>query len=527
MRKVFISYSHQDQLFARSICYALRGAGVDVWYDEHDVEIGGLTPLIKHALQASDILIVLLSPSALASNWVSQEVSWYIQLQSADSSRKIIPIIASEVDPVKVWPTLQDLVRVEGPSGAALPHEKAILRLLEILGLGRPVEQENQPSRAQFGESASELYQKALALYERGLAADSLPLMMRAAEISTDHSERHECLANLGVVQLALSRTVDALQSFDRALAIFDDKQTWFNKSIALERLGRLEEAVDANLAALTLASDFDYDNINYWGHYGELLYKSGRYHEAASAFRQLLHHHPDNDEGALYFASSLSFLSGLDSSTYEEGLDKIRWYRARHPEDLNGLLAEAELLRRLDHPSDALDVLHTSEREFDRSAVYWKHRGAALQDLAEWPLARSSYLQALECDTRDGALLWGKIAECYMAEDDYVNALIAIDSSLSAEKTSAGFSAKGAILKKLGRLTEAVTAYEQALVLDGMNNLARANLAIILKDLGSFDEALAACDRVLETEQNAANRAIIEELKLEIVEARRSAGDL
>jgi tetratricopeptide (TPR) repeat protein len=269
MRKIFISYSREDQLFARSICFALREAGGEVWYDEHDMDTGRLTPSIEGALQRSNIMVLLLSASALTSAWVSREVSWFCQLQKIDPSRQIVPVTVRAVDPAEIWPSIQDFVRIEGPRGAPLPHDKAILRLLGVLGLARSPLPDDDLARARFGESAADLYENAMALYKRGLAAEALPLMRRAAELSADRSERFRIWASLGIVQQALNRLDDALRSFDRALAIFDDARTWFNKSIALERLGRLAEAVDANDAALRAASAaLDEGNENYWGHY-------------------------------------------------------------------------------------------------------------------------------------------------------------------------------------------------------------------------------------------------------------------
>ena len=39
--RIFVSHSHQDDAFARGLVAALRGAGSDVWYDEHNMARAG------------------------------------------------------------------------------------------------------------------------------------------------------------------------------------------------------------------------------------------------------------------------------------------------------------------------------------------------------------------------------------------------------------------------------------------------------------------------------------------------------
>ncbi len=38
--RVFVSHSHQDNAFCQQIVQALRDAGADVWYDEHNLRLG-------------------------------------------------------------------------------------------------------------------------------------------------------------------------------------------------------------------------------------------------------------------------------------------------------------------------------------------------------------------------------------------------------------------------------------------------------------------------------------------------------
>src|SRR5262249_35105008 len=74
--KIFVSHSHKDAAACHALVAALRGAGADVWYDEHNMTAGRLGPIIERELGARPVFILVLSPTALASSWVEDEARW-------------------------------------------------------------------------------------------------------------------------------------------------------------------------------------------------------------------------------------------------------------------------------------------------------------------------------------------------------------------------------------------------------------------------------------------------------------------
>ena len=50
--EIFVSHSHEDDAFCRLLVDALRHAGADVWYDEHNLVSGQLLDVIEHELRA-------------------------------------------------------------------------------------------------------------------------------------------------------------------------------------------------------------------------------------------------------------------------------------------------------------------------------------------------------------------------------------------------------------------------------------------------------------------------------------------
>lgn len=91
MPSLFLSHSSADKTFVEKLAKDLEGVGVNVWFDKWEIKVGdSLTGKIEEGLQANDYLGLVLSPAAVASEWVKAELSaaWCRQM----SSRKIVVI---------------------------------------------------------------------------------------------------------------------------------------------------------------------------------------------------------------------------------------------------------------------------------------------------------------------------------------------------------------------------------------------------------------------------------------------------
>ncbi|TGV29649.1 toll/interleukin-1 receptor domain-containing protein, partial [Mesorhizobium sp. M00.F.Ca.ET.186.01.1.1] len=75
-KKLFISHSSKDKLFARLLATDLADSGHSPWLDEWQIKVGESIPAsISLALQKSDYVLVILSNNSVESQWVQQE--WY------------------------------------------------------------------------------------------------------------------------------------------------------------------------------------------------------------------------------------------------------------------------------------------------------------------------------------------------------------------------------------------------------------------------------------------------------------------
>ena len=89
MHKVFISYSRKDIDFVRKLAGDLETAGYDVWWDITDLRGGDeWITRIALAIEASETVIVVLSPDSIQSEWVRKEYTQAIGLR-----KRIIPIM--------------------------------------------------------------------------------------------------------------------------------------------------------------------------------------------------------------------------------------------------------------------------------------------------------------------------------------------------------------------------------------------------------------------------------------------------
>ena len=87
-QKVFISYSHEDKAFAKKLAQELENKGNRVWWDYSALKGGqDWQNEIQKAINECDYFLVILTPQAVISDWVGNEITLAIQ-----KNKKIIPL---------------------------------------------------------------------------------------------------------------------------------------------------------------------------------------------------------------------------------------------------------------------------------------------------------------------------------------------------------------------------------------------------------------------------------------------------
>ncbi len=136
MNRVFVSYSRRDKTFAERLARDLSDAGLDVWIDFRQIHAGELwKEEIFRGIRRSEIVLVLLSPDAVESQWVQLEVQTAREL-----NKLIIPVMVVEsLHQIEISPELNWLANVHFIRFASR-YEAAFRELLDSLpgkrGLG-------------------------------------------------------------------------------------------------------------------------------------------------------------------------------------------------------------------------------------------------------------------------------------------------------------------------------------------------------------------------------------------------------
>jgi hypothetical protein len=121
--QIFISYSRVDKGFALRLANNLKEAGFKIWLDVLDIPHGTNWDLeVQRGLENSDTMLVLLSPTASASDNVRDEWHYFIE-----KKRRIIPLM---IQPNEVPFRLSRRQRIDFTNK---PYDQALTELVNAL----------------------------------------------------------------------------------------------------------------------------------------------------------------------------------------------------------------------------------------------------------------------------------------------------------------------------------------------------------------------------------------------------------
>lgn len=287
--RIFLSHSSADKTFADALVAALRGAGADVWYDEHNLGTGHLRRTIMQELARRPVFIVLLSKAAFASEWVQDECEWAYNLLKREPNRLYLPVIARTYDASDFNALLyiEAMKRIEAPGRQPFALDEAIARTLRELAL-TPRGATPAPAAPRPAESADDLIARGKALSAQKRYADAIPLFERATQLAPDN---FDAWFNLGLARNEAHQYGKDIEAYDRALALKpNDAAIWYNKGIALYDLKRLDEALAVYERALALDPNYALA----WDGKGTVLYELKRLDESLAAYECALARDPN-----------------------------------------------------------------------------------------------------------------------------------------------------------------------------------------------------------------------------------------
>ncbi len=96
---VFLSHNKGDKPQVRRLAERLKEAGLRVWLDEWNVRSGDIISLkVDEGLEQSRVLLLCISPNALASGWVALERSTAIHRDPSNEGRRFIPLLLADCE---------------------------------------------------------------------------------------------------------------------------------------------------------------------------------------------------------------------------------------------------------------------------------------------------------------------------------------------------------------------------------------------------------------------------------------------
>ena len=110
---VFLSHNHADKPRVRLLAERLKLAGVQMeaglrlWLDEWVIQAGDIIVLkVAEGLEQSRVLLLCISPAALASGWMALERSTAVHRDPANAGRRFIPLLLGDCalpDTLRRW----------------------------------------------------------------------------------------------------------------------------------------------------------------------------------------------------------------------------------------------------------------------------------------------------------------------------------------------------------------------------------------------------------------------------------------
>ena len=96
---VFISYSHQDSVFATELAAQLVKHRAKVWIDQWELHVGdSLIDRIQGAIQGASALIVILSKALINSEWCKKELSSGLLRELEEKRVVVLPAVIEECE---------------------------------------------------------------------------------------------------------------------------------------------------------------------------------------------------------------------------------------------------------------------------------------------------------------------------------------------------------------------------------------------------------------------------------------------
>jgi FkbM family methyltransferase len=349
----------------------------------------------------------------------------------------------------------------------------------------------------------------------------------------------------LALVCQHTGRDSDAVNFYDRAVAINPEPSVYANRAVLMRRLGKLEEALaDINLAILSEPQQSSFHNNR-----ANILRDLGRTDEAIESINQALKLDPEYPEALNNRAVLLQDLGRLNESLHclelvvklapryvqaHNNLGNVylklgqthrslkTYQRALELDPANrdvftNLVNILQLMGRSDEALHAVTIWVTNA-PFD--AVGHRLKGEVLKTMGQHREAIRSFEKALHHQTEDHCT-FGLIAQCWLELRQFDKSLRSIESAITLAANCSDYHFyRGVVLARMGQVDSALESFQKSIALDSVeaatanavhrpseatSRMARVHqsMANALRDAGRLREALEYYDNASRLDQS------------------------
>ncbi|MGP0089283.1 MAG: tetratricopeptide repeat protein [Xanthobacteraceae bacterium] len=326
-----------------------------------------------------------------------------------------------------------------------------------------------------------------LAFQELQNFAQALESYDRALALRPNYAE---ALFNRGLTLQKLKRLDEALVSYDGALAVRPNyAEALCNRGVTLAELQRFEAALESYERALAVRPNYAEALSNRGNAFNALQ----RFEEALASYDRALAVCPDHAEVAYNRGNALNALK-----RFEEALASYDRALAVRPDYAEALANRGAALHALQRFDDALESYDRALAARTNFAEAFSNRGNTLKALGRLEDALASYDRALAVCPDFVEVLYNRAVALHEL-NRFEDALASYDRALAVNPDHAEARCnRGVTLQKLQRFDAALESYDRALAVRTDYAEALSNRGVTLRNLRRFNDALESYDRAL-----------------------------
>ncbi|MBN3941106.1 tetratricopeptide repeat protein [Nostoc sp. NMS9] len=292
----------------------------------------------------------------------------------------------------------------------------------------------------------------------------------------------------------------------------YQDIDFWSNQCHVLENAQKYDEALAACEKAIALKPKGK--NIDLWISRSNVLMQQQRYAEAVASYDQVLKREPKNSFALTQRCEALSILgNNSDAIAYcEEALQVDGSWGTITP--ATAWFNRGVVLRKLTRPEEALTSFERAVNLNSNYSVALAEQCGTLIDLQRYEEATKACDFAIKTNENWGkdkeAIAWNNKALALFNLGKMSEAVVAYEHALAINPNDVtSWDNQGMLLHKMGQYEKALVSYNRATEINPKYSLAFAHRCETLNRLQRYEEALSDCDRAVALASNLGNETL------------------